>query len=223
MTKRAVCLSLWLISLLTCFEVTYKSNQWSGQKLVYVILMWTLFFISLSHKSDFPTRHLTAEVTDVGFIPPLKNSIKLFQWIRKTSRPDHFYSNMSASSRLQTFLCDPRRSKALASHLVLAAAVINGELPLSFPTSVCISPSKLTVRIASSALPLLNLAGKLVVRNPQGWYQRRGAQRGRASAGPLDIKWINGERGRTVQVGCSHHYWHMTFKKKNLHQSCIQL
>lgn len=88
------------------------------------------------------------------------------------------------------------RIKIAVSHLVLVTAVINGVLLLSFPTSVCISPSKLTVRIASSALSLLNLAGKLVVRNPQGWYQHRGAQQGRASAGPMDIKWINADRER---------------------------
>lgn len=124
-----------------------------------------------------------------------------------TSRPDQLYFCMSAG-RLRSrpaavagvklppnFFSEILSwIKIAASHLVLATAVINGVLLLSFPTSVCISPGKLTVRIASSALSLLNLAGKLVVRNPQGWYQHRGAQQGRASAGPGDIKWINGER-----------------------------
>lgn len=87
---------------------------------------------------------------------------------------------------------------------------------LSFPTSVCIAPSKLTVRIASSALSLLNLAGKLVVRNPRGWYQQRGAQQGRVSAGLLDIKWINGWGGRGVQALIITATWPL-ITNKNIH------
>lgn len=75
-----------------------------------------------------------------------------------------------------------------ASHLVLVTAVT-----AVLSHSVCIALSKLTVRTASSALSVLNLSGRLVVRNPQGWYQQRGAQQGRVSAGLLDMSWINGE------------------------------
>lgn len=58
----------------------------------------------------------------------------------------------------------------------------------SFPTSVCISHSKWTVRIASSALSLLNLAGKLVVRNPQGWYQHWGTRQDWTAAGQMHVE-----------------------------------